>query len=225
MTETYWVDKTFVVDWSLLDLGGIPAVGASVTGTFSRRVAGVDTPVAGTVVEVGGGLYRVTYDVDETGWWAYRLVASGSVDSALEGAFYVSPSLLSAPANTYDVSTDAGRVRRLISDVDVHTPGNCIFDDAEIDMFLAMNAGVKRAAAAAMLTIAGNMALVLRVIKTQDLSTDGAKVAAELRAQAKALRDEADRDEDDDPDNGGMIVVDFQPNAGYLTSSPTYWSG
>lgn len=96
---------------------------------------------------------------------------------------------------TYLPTATVGKVRLLISDTDVDDPDRCVFQDEEIEAFLAMNQGVKRAAAAALFAIANNQLQVDKVIKTQDLSTDAAKVAAELRALATSLRAEADREE------------------------------
>lgn len=92
---------------------------------------------------------------------------------------------------TYDTSTDLGRVRLLITDRDA---SNQIFSDAEIEAFLAMEGDdVFLAAAAATETIARNEALVLKVIEVLDLKTDGAKVAAELRASARDLRSRSEQ--------------------------------
>lgn len=87
-----------------------------------------------------------------------------------------------------DYGTPTGQVRLLISD----TTDAPVFSDPEIETFLALEGdAVKLAAALALLTIAGDEALTSKVIRTQDLSTDGAKLAAELRAQAKEFRDQA----------------------------------
>jgi hypothetical protein len=91
--------------------------------------------------------------------------------------------------DTYDVTTPVGQVRLLINDTAIETP---VFHDAEISGFLALEGDVvKQAAALAVETIAGDEALTSKVIRTQDLSTDGAKLATALLAQAKAWRDQA----------------------------------
>jgi hypothetical protein len=91
-------------------------------------------------------------------------------------------------ASDYDPSTPRGQVRLLISD----TTDDPVFSNTEVDTFLALEGDVVQLAAAlALLTIAGDEALTSKVIRTQDLSTDGAKLAAELRAQAKEFRDQA----------------------------------
>lgn len=88
-------------------------------------------------------------------------------------------------AFTYNVSTDRGKVRLLITDVQESNP---IFQDAEIDAFLALCTSVRLAAAAALETIAANEVLVLKKIVNLDLETDGPAVAKELRELAKQLR-------------------------------------
>lgn len=102
---------------------------------------------------------------------------------------------------TYDPDHPEGfrvrdQVRLLINDVDSAHP---VFSDAEIAAFLDLAAGVVLLAAAQALdTIADNEALTSKVLKTQDLQTDGAKVADSLRARARALRDQHADSVDDD---------------------------
>ena len=104
-------------------------------------------------------------------------------------------------------ATPQGQVRLLIADVsaDVATQ---ILTDAQIDALLTLEGdNVKRAAAAALDAIATSEVLVSKVIRTQDLTTDGAKVADALRRQAQALRDQASAVDDMD-DDGIFDVVD-----------------
>lgn len=112
---------------------------------------------------------------------------------------------------TYDPATDTGRVRLLAADTDLDQP---LLSDADIAAFLDLEDGnVKRAAAQALDTIASSEALVSKKIRTQDLQTDGPAVAAELRARAASLREQADQD--DEHTGGGLDIVDFDPWAGY----------
>lgn len=94
-----------------------------------------------------------------------------------------------------DYTTSVGQVRLLIPDT-APTPYpdlDYIFADAQITALLGLfNGNVKRAAAQAKDIIATDEVLLVQVVRTDDLSVDGAKVAAELRAQAKSLRDQAD---------------------------------
>jgi len=93
-------------------------------------------------------------------------------------------------AATYDVTTDRGKVRLLITDTDTSDP---IFDDTEIDAFLSLNSSnILYAAAQALDVMAVNEAMVLKVIKLLDLSTNGPAVAASLKAQADSLRAQSD---------------------------------
>jgi len=96
---------------------------------------------------------------------------------------------LTAEANmafTYDVTTDIGKVRMLITDRNEARP---IFQDAEIQAYLDLeDSSVRRAAAAALETMASDQALVLKVIVTLDLETDGAKVSDALMKRAAVLR-------------------------------------
>ncbi len=87
-----------------------------------------------------------------------------------------------------DYDTPAGQLRLLIADVDETRQ---VFTDGQVSAFLAMNAGqVKLAAAAALDTIATDEALASKVIRTQDLQTDGAKLADSLGKRAQRLRAE-----------------------------------
>ena len=106
-----------------------------------------------------------------------------------------------------DYTNDAGRVRLLINDDD---ETDKVFTDAAITAFLALEGGnVKLAAAQALDVIADDEALTSKVIRTQDLATDGAKVAESLRKRAATLRQQA---VDDDDLEGFFEIVDFDPD-------------
>lgn len=123
----------------------------------------------------------------------------------------------------YSPSTDEGYVRLLVTDTNDADP---IFTDAEIAAFITRNpASLKVAAAAALEAIARSEVLVSKKIRTQDLSTDGPAVAAELRASARALRDEAAADDADSAST--FFVAPFSPNTGSvvpeLSEHPWVW--
>ena len=100
-------------------------------------------------------------------------------------------------------------VRLLIADT---SSANRMFSTRQIAQFLRLNAeNTRRAAAQALDVLASNEALVSKVIRTQDLQTDGAKVADALRKQASELRRQADQGEDDSADSTGFEIVEFQP--------------
>lgn len=107
---------------------------------------------------------------------------------------------------TYDVESEIGKVRLLINDVD---ESDQIFDDNEIQAFLSLEGGyVRLAAAQAIDTIADNEALCSKVIRTQDLQTDGAKLADSLRKRAASLRERHDMEIEDD---GFFEIVEAGP--------------
>jgi t-SNARE complex subunit (syntaxin) len=114
-----------------------------------------------------------------------------------------------------DYATALGQVRLLIPDTeqlenlaDSEAEAAYIFDDHQIQAFLSLYTNnVKRAAAQAKLVLATSEALINKVIRTADYTTDGAKLGTELRAQAKALQDEADKDDLVDAYDTSFIVV------------------
>ena len=84
--------------------------------------------------------------------------------------------------------------------------------DDQVQVYLDINDdNIRRAAADALDAIATSEVLVSKVIRTQDLQTDGAKVADALRKHADRLRDQADNADDDD---GwfGFDIVDTLPS-------------
>jgi hypothetical protein len=210
VTEVYWIGKRVVIEWALTDLAGAAVTDATVTGEIrlpdgSTAAADIDHPT-------GTGTYRASYEATVPGRHAWRLEASGSVETAEEGVFDVQPSPAAGPAPTLDPATDIGQVRVLIPDRD---PAVLLFSDDEITVFLGLARGtggprIKRAAASALEAIASNEAMISKVIRTQDLSTDGAKVSDALLKRAAALRDQAADDEDTTADDGGLGIVDFR---------------
>lgn len=96
-------------------------------------------------------------------------------------------------AFTYDATTDLGKVRLLISDVNREKP---VFQDEEIEAFLALNSSVvKLAAATGLEVIASNEVMVSKVITLLDLKVDGAAVAKQLLATADRYRKQANEDD------------------------------
>lgn len=88
-----------------------------------------------------------------------------------------------------DYETPSGQVRLLIND-DNET--QLVFSAAAITGFLFLEGeNVKRAAAQALDVIADDEALTSKYIRTQDLATDGPKVADSLRKRAASLREQA----------------------------------
>lgn len=114
-----------------------------------------------------------------------------------------------------DYSTTIGQIRLLIPDVeqldnlaDSSAAVSYLFNDDQIQAFASLYANnVKRAAAQAKMVLATSETLINKVIRTADYTTDGAKLGAELRAQAMQLQQEADKDDLLDSYDGTFIVV------------------
>lgn len=117
--------------------------------------------------------------------------------------------------------TPLGQVRLLIPDAAQDAAGKYIFTDDQLTALLALHKGsIKRAAARALDIIATDTALLLKVVRTDDLQVDGVKVSAELRAHAKELRAEADADDlEDSYDTGFQIVYPSRS----LRAEATIW--
>lgn len=101
-------------------------------------------------------------------------------------------------------------VRFLVNDVRLGDVTGNAFSDLEIDGYLELEGGnVKRAAAQAIDTIADNEALASKVYRSQDVGTDGAKIADALRKRATALRAQADADDEAADDSSYFGLVNF----------------
>jgi hypothetical protein len=129
-----------------------------------------------------------------------------------------------------DYSTSVGKVRALIPDVehvDWENDGNAsfMFTDNHLEGLLSLypaienpndvdytsTVHIRRAAADAVDALATSEALISKVIKTEDLQTDGAKLANALIQRAIQLRRQADKEEDDLNAETAFTVVDFEP--------------
>lgn len=204
--RTYWVGQQFVAEWALVDVDGQPVTGATVTGVVTRP----DGTTAAMAV-TAAATYRASYLAATPGSHTFQLTATGATVDVVQGTFVVARDQVAAPPITVDPTTDVGMVRLLVTDLDETQP---LFTDRQIEALLTAEGGVKRAAAAALETVARSETLIAKKISTQDLTTDGPAVARELRESAKALRDQAST-EVDALDDFGMDVVDFDPAAGY----------
>ena len=114
-------------------------------------------------------------------------------------------------AFNYDLSTNVGKIRAIIPDNNSLTYN---FEDEELTTFYTLEgSSIKRAAALGLETIASNEAMVLKVIRLLDVSTDGAKVAEALMKRAAQLRKQADDEEvaaDGAFDIAEMVIDPFQ---------------
>lgn len=125
----------------------------------------------------------------------------------------------------YDPTTDAGYLRLLISDISDTEP---VFDEAELGAILTREGSVKRAAARALLTIAHNELLLAKVLRSQDVQTDGSKLSAELRALAAVYKAEADSEDAAPTGGAGAWAFEVVPYGDpacvpELTERPVPW--
>lgn len=112
-------------------------------------------------------------------------------------------------------------VRLLIADVSTD-PAKQLLADYQIEQYLSLAGdNVRRGAAECLDAIAVSEVLVSKKIRTQDLTTDGPAVAAELRARARQLRDQAD--EDDDREWGGFDIIDTPTARRPEYTNPQAW--
>lgn len=104
-------------------------------------------------------------------------------------------------------------VRLLTGDLE---PENQLFTDDQVLALLNLTGGnAYRAAAEALRVMARSEVMISKKITTQDLSTDGPAVAAELRAQAKELDAKADA-----VDAGEGAFAAFVPGPGTAGGYP-----
>ena len=113
-------------------------------------------------------------------------------------------------------NTNVGRVRLLIPDIEersarrpLRPPRSPPFPGDQIQAFLVLHSyHVQPTPPDALRVIATTQSLLLKVLSTDDKSTDGAKLGAELRAQSKRLMDEADSDDKRDI---GFDIAEWTP--------------
>lgn len=124
-----------------------------------------------------------------------------------------------------DYETDLGRVRALIPDVeqvDFRNDGTAtyLFEDGQLNAFLSLYEGsagqVWYAAADAVDALATSEAYISKVIRTEDLQTDGAKVANALVLRAQELRRRGDKAEENELQDAFDIIP-------YYPRPPQYW--
>lgn len=93
-----------------------------------------------------------------------------------------------------------------------------LFPDEQIENLLEIAGGnVLRAAGLAMIAVGNSEALISKVIKTQDLATDGSKLQDKWRESGEALLTRADK-EDEGKALDYFEIIDFQE--GWLAERP-----
>ena len=192
---TYDVGNTAFLDLEVTPFDG--TTDATVTATSP---SGVDSNPAATTVD-GGRNWVAHLTLTEPGTWTVRWETTGTG---------VGVKFTTLEVDTLPPATEQqDDVRLLIADT---STANRMFSTRQIAQFLRLNGdNTRRAAAQALDVMASNEAMVSKVIKTKDLSTDGAKVADSLRKQATELRRQADDGEDSDDDASGFEIAEYEP--------------
>lgn len=124
-----------------------------------------------------------------------------------------------------DYATEVGKLRALIPDVeelpnpnDPYGPHSYLFEDAHLEAILSVNNGNLRLAAADACEVLGTSeGYIAKVIKTEDLQTDGAKLMGQFLVRARELRRRA-REEEASEDVDGFDIVPYvvpRPNRRY----------
>ena len=107
-----------------------------------------------------------------------------------------------------DVRSLIPDIEQLANPIDPTEDDTYIFSDATIARYLRLNGGnIKRAAASACDVLGTSEALILKVITTDDLVTNGAALMKEYGERAKRLRAEAAQDDNLENSSDGMIVT------------------
>ena len=121
---------------------------------------------------------------------------------------------LKTEVTDYTIDNDLGLVTFVTAPVNaaaiVVNYRHTLISDADIETFLTLDGSDYRAAATCLETMATNQVMVLKAMKLLDVQTDGAKVAAELRARAQQLR--ASAAEADDATADGWDVIELVTN-------------
>lgn len=192
----YDVGNTASLNLKVAPFDGTTAAAVQVTSPSGV----VSNPTATT--GNGGNDWLAHIVLDEPGQWVVKWTVTGTG---------VGVKFETIDVDTMPPATEAlDDVRLLITDTD---QANRIFSTRQIAQFLRLNQdNTRRAAAQALDVLAANEALVSKVIKTKDLSTDGAKTADALRKQAAELRRQADDGEDTTDDSTGFEIVEFEPS-------------
>lgn len=110
------------------------------------------------------------------------------------------------------MATDVQLVRTLIPDTEAvfgPTEDQTMFADSDIENFITLGKGnLLRAAGLAMIAVGNSEALILKIIKTQDLSTNGAELQNQWRQAGKLMLDRADK-EDETADAEYFQIIDY----------------
>lgn len=120
-----------------------------------------------------------------------------------------------------------GQVRLLIPDSDTFdgtVDTDYLFSDDQITALLSLYSdSVRRSAAAAIDIIANDQVLLYKVVRTDDLSVNGAEVADALRKRAQSLREEAKAYDGQELEDSFQIVYPLDSDNFLPEGVPPVW--
>lgn len=120
------------------------------------------------------------------------------------------------PCFTYDLATNIGQVRFLITDTDID---GYVFEDAEINYALTSSSNnVKLAAATLFKVLAGSRAKLAVRVGRGSVNEDLTQVAKELRTQAALWEEEAAEDD-------GQFQAIISPSYDRFSTASNYLMG
>ena len=106
-------------------------------------------------------------------------------------------------------------VRTLIPDKEAIFDGEYMFSDEDLqDLSLVAGTNLYKVAGLAMLAVGNSEALIEKVIKTQDLSTNGAALQDSWRAAAKVMLDRGDAEDAAANAFDGFQIIDYRQGWG-----------
>lgn len=188
--EIYYIDRVITVKWLITDATTGQPVDDSTLSGIVRQPDATDAAMTVTRDPANGALVRFTFPVTMSGKHGVRVKSTGTAVDAQEFSIIVRRSEFGLPPIENDPTTPVGLLRVYVPDMIEDDP---LFEDAALAAILTAEGGnLKRAAAACCSILAASEVMISKVIQTQDLRTDGAKVADALLARAKQLRAEAD---------------------------------
>jgi hypothetical protein len=222
MSDTIYIKpgETLFSDLDNAPTGLVGTVGVTVIQKSDQSIVSARTVEGIVEFPVNSGHYQFSGKGPSTeGSFTVFWDWGGGPESNATDDLVVTSKLPSSGPPSYDITTDIGKVRLLISDVGGADGNSFLFVDEEISMFLALREDIRLAAAEAFRTIAGNEVQVAKRIKFLELETNGPAVSAELIKLADKLEEAVE--DDSDVEFAAMAISDF--NLDLLTLQNWGW--
>lgn len=223
MSDTIYIKPgdTLFSDLENAPTGLIGTVGVTIIQNSDQSIVSARTTEGIVEFPVTSGRYQFSGEGPSTEgsftvFWDW---GAGPENNASDDLIVTSKLPSSGPPS-YDITTDVGKMRLLISDVGGADGNSFLFVDEEISMFLVLrDEDIRLAAAEALRVIANNEVQVAKRIKFLELETNGPAVSAELIKLADKLEQVVE--DDSDVEFASMAVTDF--NLDLLTLQSWGW--